>query len=191
MNVLRSFKNSVAFCDNFAIFSDFQNFMFFSGKTHLIFFIKTNFWTFRELLIFLSHSLAKLLLLPFSKLFFFFEKSHHFLGKKWTFWEIVIFAEKSHPTTILLSLSMLKNWCFFWKTSSTFSIKNDFGTFWEIFSISVAFYGNVAKFGTFFNLKTIFPKTHLCFEKPQNLIILRSLTNSVAFYGKFVTFSSL
>ena len=63
----------------------------------------------------------------------FFEKSHHFLGKKWTFWEIVIFAEKSHPTTILLSLSMLKNSSFFWKTSSSFSIKIDFGTFWEIF----------------------------------------------------------
>ena len=52
----------------------------------------------------------------------FFEKSI-FFRKKWAFWEIVIFAEKSHSTTILLSLAMLKNSCFFWKTSSSFSIK--------------------------------------------------------------------
>ena len=150
MNVLRSFKISVASCDNFAIFSDYQNFMFFSGKTHLFFLMKIKCWTFRELLLFLSHSTAN-----------------------------------------LLSLAMLKSSCFFWKTSSSFSIKIDFGTFWEILLFLLHFTANLLNSAQFFNLKTIFPKTHLCFEKPQNLNVLRSLTNSVAFYGDFATFSSL
>ena len=121
----------------------------------------------------------------------FFRKIHQLLWKKWTFWEIVIFAEKSHSTTILISLAILKNSCFFWKTSSSFSLKVDFGTFWEVLIFLSHSTANLLNLAHFFNLKTIFPKTHLCFEKPQNLNVLRSLTNSVAFYGKFATFSSL
>ena len=189
MNVLRSFKNSVAFCDNFANFSDFQKFMFFSGKT-------SNFFLNQFLNVSRTFTISvafydKIATFTDSEIIPFFEKSHHFLGKKWTFWEIVKFAEKSHPTTILLSLAMLKTSCFFWKTSSSFSIKIDFGTFWEILPFLSHFTANLLNSAQFFNLETIFPKTHLCFEKTQNLNILRSGTNSVAFYGKFVTFSSL
>ena len=110
MNVLRNRNNrrEVAFYGNFAISSDFGEFMFFPINV-ILFFYKNRFWNvLRNFFPFLSHSTAT-----------------------------------------------LQNWAHF------------------------------------FNLKTIFPKTHLCFEKPQNLNILRSLTNSVAFYGKFVTFSSL
>ena len=113
MNVLRNPEFSVAFYDNFVLLSDFQKFMFFSGKAHLNYFLKINFWTFWELLLILSHSVTTLLLLPIFKLFIFFQKTHQFLGKKRTFWEIVIF--QSHSTTILLSLAIFKLFNFFQK----------------------------------------------------------------------------
>ena len=91
--------------------------------------------TFWEVLLFQSHYTTNLLLLPIFILFIFFQKIPHFLRKKWKFWEIAIFAEKSHSTATLLSLAMLKNSCFFWKTSSSFSIKVNFGTFWELLLI--------------------------------------------------------
>ena len=133
MNVLRNLKLSLAFFDNFAIFSDFQNFMFSSGKTHLIFLYKNQILnvsrTFTLSVAFYVKIATFCRLLYYS----FFSKIHQFLGKKWTFWEIAIFAEKSHSTATLLSLAILKNSCFFWKDSSSFPIKINFWTFWDFF----------------------------------------------------------
>ena len=64
-------------------------------------------------------------------------------------------------------------------------------TFWEILNFQSHSTANLQKSAQFFNLDTIFPKTYLCFAKPENLNVLRSLTNSVAFYGRFATISSL
>ena len=169
----------------------FRNWCFFWKNSSNFFFTKIKFWTFRENLLFLSHSTLKLLLLPILKLFLFFQKVHHFSGKKWTFWEIVIFAEKSHSTATLLSLAILKISCFFWKNSSSFPIKINFWTFWDFFLFLSHSTAKLLISAHFLNLETIFPHNHLCFAKPQNLNVLRSLTNSVAFYGKFATLSSL
>ena len=97
----------------------------------------------------------------------FFQKVHQFWGKKWTFWEIVIF--QSHFTTILLYLAFLKNSSFFWIPSNSFSIKIDFATFWEFLLFLSHSTANLLNSAHFINLKTIFSKNHLCFEKSQKL----------------------
>ena len=86
----------------------------------------------------------------------FFSKNPSFFRKKWTFWEIVIFAEKSHSTTILLSLAILKNSCFFRKTSSSFPIKIDVGTFWEFLLFLSHSTANLLNSPHFIILKTKF-----------------------------------
>ena len=53
--------------------------------------------------------------------FHFFQKLRHLFKKKRTFGEILNF--QSHSTTILLSLAIFKNSCFFWKNSSNFFVK--------------------------------------------------------------------
>ena len=88
----------------------------------------------------------------------FFQRIQQFLGKKWTFWEIVIIAERSHSTTILLSLAILKNPCFFWKTSSSFSIKIDFGTFWEFLLFLLHSTANLLNWAHFLIWKSFFHK---------------------------------
>ena len=81
-NVLRNRVTSVAFYDKFIIFSDFQKFMFFLEKTHLIFFIKITLWTLWELLLFLSHSTNLPLLAVFKTFQFFSRKTHLFFVRK-------------------------------------------------------------------------------------------------------------
>ena len=168
----------------------FRNWCFF-WKNSSNFFLKIKFWTFWKLLLSLSRSAASLLLLPIFKLFVFFKNPSNFRKKKWKFWEIAIFAEKSHSTATLLSLAILKISCFFWKNSSSFPIKINFWTFWDFFLFLSHSTAKLLISAHFLNLETIFPHNHLCFAKPQNLNVLRSLTNSVAFYGKFATLSSL
>ena len=96
MNVLRNRNISVAY-DNFAMFSDYEEFMFF-WKNSSSFSLKIIFWTLWEFLLFLSHSTAKLL------------NSAHFLNletflpkpisvsknpKTWSFWEVLQFQSPS------------------------------------------------------------------------------------------------
>ena len=81
MNVLKNFKISVAFCDNFAIFSDFQKFMIFLEKLSYFFFVKNKIWTFRELFFIPLLSTTNFLFLRFLKYCFFFKKSISFYEK--------------------------------------------------------------------------------------------------------------
>ena len=113
-------------------------------------------------------------LAKFKNLKIFCQKTHFFRNypKIRTFWEVLLF--QSHFTTILLSLAILKNSCFFRKTSSSFSIKIDFGTFWGFLLFLSHSTAKLLNLAHFLNLKTIFPKTHLCFKKNQNLNVLRS-----------------
>ena len=154
------------------------------SDTPFNFFRKIKWWTFWETLPFQSHSTTNLLLLPIFKVFNFFQKIHHFSRKKWTFREIAIFY--SHSTTILLSLAILENSCFFWKNFSSFRIKINFWTFWEFLLFLSHFTANLLNSAHFINWKTIFPKTHLCFDEPQNLNVSRSVTDWVDFYRLFL-----
>ena len=79
---------------------------FFSGKTHLIFFSKNQILNVLRTFTISVAFYGKFATFTDFKIFF-FQKIHRFLGKKWTFWEIVTF--QSHSTTVLLSLAILKN----------------------------------------------------------------------------------
>ena len=61
-------------------------------------------------------------------------------------------------------------------------------TFSRIITISYAFYSKFAKFIDFEKTSSFFRETHPFFQKkPQILNVLRNLTISVEFYGKFAT----
>ena len=164
--------------------------MFFLEKLIYFFSIESNFEHFEnfelsENSLFLSHSVTTMLLLPIFKLFIFFQKIHQFLGEKGTFWEIVIFHK--HFSTILLSLAIFKNSCFFWKKSSNFFLnKSNFERF-ENFDYFCRILQQICNFYRFLNYLFFFKNLKSVLRKKLN--VLRSLTISVAFYDKFATFT--
>ena len=124
-----------------AILKKFQAFF---SENPSIFFKKTNFWTFWEILLFQSHFTANLLPLAILKKFkLFFRKTHLFFCKKtnfWMFWKILLF--QSHFTAKLLPLAILKKFKIFFRKSHLFFYKkNQFLNVLRTFTILVAFYG--------------------------------------------------
>ena len=167
----------------------FKTWCFF-WKNSSNFFSKIKFWTFWKLLLFLSLSKANLLLLPIFKLLLLFKNPSIFRKKMNVLRNRNNRREVAFYGNFAIS-SDFEEFMFFPVNVICFSIKIDFGTFWEFLLFLSHSTAKLLNSAHFLSLKTIFPKTYLFFAEPQNLNVLRSLTNSVAFYGKFATFSSL
>ena len=92
---------------------------------------------------------------------------------------------------------MLKNSCFFWKTSSSFSIKIDFRTFWELLLFLSHSTANLLNLAHFFNLKTNFQKPISVSRNPKNwtfweVLQIQSLsTGSLLLLAVYNTFLSV
>ena len=117
MNVLITLTFFVVFCDKFATFTDFYIILFFSKKSSVLR-KKLNVLRSPTISVAFYDKLASFT--DFSD-FHFFQKLRHLFKKKRTFGEILNF--QSHSATILLSLAIFKNSCFFWKNSSNFFLK--------------------------------------------------------------------
>ena len=114
----------------------------------------------------------------FLKFSLFFKKSIIFLRKK------NVLRNRNISVAFYDNFALFSDFeefMFFWKNSSGFSIKINFWTFWEFLLFLSHSTANLPNLAPFIYFRTIFPKTHLCFEKPQNLKVLRYLTNSIAF----------
>ena len=195
MNVLRSLTFSVALCDKFATFSDYEKIQELFWKA-LLFFLQTiaNFWTFWEILLSLSHCSENWLPVASFKFFrFFFRKPICFLKKR------------SDVSTVLRNLT---NSVAFYRKFANFSdFKNTLVIFFEKrgllskaqilnvsgnLSNSVAFWSKFAAFSIFCKNQGFFRKTHLNFPNRSHFLnVLRSFSFSVAFYDKRATFSIL
>ena len=158
----------------------------FFSKIPFNFFKKIKWWSFWEISLIQTISTTNLLLLPFPKTFF-FRKIHRFLRKK------NVLRNRNISVAFYDNFAMFSDFeefMFFGKTHLIFQKKINFWTFWEFLLFLSHSTANLPNLARFIHFKTIFPKTHLCFEKPQILKILRYLTNSVPFYVEFATFSS-
>ena len=131
-----------------------------------------------------------MLLLPIFKLFIFFQKIHQFLGEKGTFWEIVIFHK--HFSTILLSLAIFKNSCFFWKKSSNFFLnKSNFERF-ENFDYFCRILQQICNFYRFLNYLFFF-KNFISFkekiERSEKSYYFRRILRQICYFYRFLRFS--
>ena len=149
----------------------YKFFVFYFWKIHVIVSRKANFARFEKFYYFIRILRENCYFDWFWKNSFFSKNPLFFEEKKRTFQEIVIFAEKSHSTTILLSLAILNNSCFFWKSSSIFPTKINFWTFRDFLLFLSHSTASLINSAQLLNLETIFSKTHLCFEKHQKLKI--------------------
>ena len=82
------------------------------------------------------------------------------------------------------------NWFFFEKPIYFFFKKPNFWTFWEILLFQSDFTASLLPLAILKKFIIFFRESHLFYwKKAQFLIVLRKFTISVAFYGKFATFS--
>ena len=106
------------------------------------------------------------LLLPFSKIFFFFQKIHHFLRKK------NVLRNRNISVAFYDNFALFSDFeefMFFLEKLIWFFNKNQFLNVLRIFTISVAFYGKLAKFGTFYSFQNNFSKNPPPFRKTTKL----------------------
>ena len=165
MNVLRNPNFSVAFRDNFAIFSDFQKFMSFLEKPICIL-RKTQ-------LLKVLRSFTKLVAFPrlivtisILKKSSFFRKNQFFLCKKiklWTFWDFLLF--RSHSTANMLWLAEYKKKEFFFPKTHFFEITQSY----ERFEKSYYFNRILRQIFYFhrFLRSSLFQKIHHLFKKKK------------------------
>ena len=111
-----------------------------------------------------SHSTLILLLLSIFKIFFFFQKMHQFLRRKWTFWEIVIFPP--HSATNLLILANSKKLEFSAKPNYFF-YRIELLNVLRVFTVSVAFFCIFATFSKFSKTGKISKNPFLFHNKPK------------------------
>ena len=145
-------------------------------------------------MLFQSHSSANLLALMisqkikvFSKIHLSFEKNPNF----WTFWDISQIQSRS-PANLQLLAIWKKRMIFFWKAHLFFIKTPIFLTLnlLRIVAIPVVFSATLLALAIFQNVKKNFSKNLSIFwERTPSLELFENLTNSVAFSGKFATFS--
>ena len=133
---------------------------------HLEVFEKIKWWSFREISMFQAISTTNLLLLPFFNIFFFFKKSIIFYEKK------NVLKNRNISVAFNDNFAMFSDFeefMFFLEKLIWFSNKNQFLNVLRIFTISVAFYGKFAKFGTFYLFQNTFSKNPPLFRKTTKL----------------------
>ena len=192
MNVLRNLANSVAFYSKFATLINFLKIRLVLSNKPSIFLGKTpNFWTFWEFLHFQWPCSATFQLFSdFEKKQEFFRKTIYVFSKKpkfRTFWDIFLIQVQSTSNWLLLAVSK-KTQDFFWKTIF-FKTKPIFQRFEKSYHFSCILQ-QIFIFGDLYKIKFFFEKPIYFFEYNQILKVSWSLAFSVAFYGKFATFSN-
>ena len=96
-----------------------------------------------------------------------------------------------HSKANLLPLSVFKKLRFFLRKTNLFPQEGaNFSTFWEILLIQLQPETTFTSLAVFKKITIFFRKTHKFHLKKKFLNVLRSLTFSVAFYGKIASFSA-
>ena len=111
--------------------------------------------------------------------------------KFWTLWEILL-IESPSTAKLLPSAIFQKNHIFLPKNTYILFNKTKFWTFWEVLLFESHFTANLLPYANFRKNHGFFSKYPSFFQQRpffDFLNVLRSLTFSVAFYGKFATFS--
>ena len=187
LKVLRNFTDLVAFPRLIATNSVFKKNQVFFRKTNFFFVKKSTYERFDNFYYFVSFHVIFATLINFQKILF-FQKMHHFLRKKWTFWEIVIFPP--HSTTNFLILANSKKLEFSAKPNYFF-YRIELLNVLRVFTVSVAFFCIFATFSKFSKTGKISKNPFLFHNKPKiwtclEVVLFRSHSTVIYYIYQFL-----